>query len=527
MNIKKNIILNPEFTNIDSNGVKNFFWPLKNSEINNFKNKFLIFLENYMRSKRDMDFLIMHIPYIRRDITNFYIAKKFSFFLSKNKIAKKKTYNELVDKIIFKKKFNLPKDIDIILNGLRKRKRIFTKLKKIKNFFYTSNLSYIEKEKINKNHTITFSNNYLIDLQSKYLKKRINLRTSHFQDWFPSGKIKINKDNIKNKEKKLKKLILDTIKYLNNYGLNLNKNEKKYISDLFVQWFSLTDFFIKELEKSKKFLPKKMWIGTSGVFYHRIFSYLVRKSGGIIYGFDHGMSTGCVKQNAKNILELAHIDFFYTFSKYMKLAIKRNFIKNFVNKDFKKNNILSVNTKHVKFYKKKNTLIKKDNVLYVPRVFTDHNIFVGDTYLYPDIMYYDWQIKLFNSLNSLNYKINIKPHPVSRPKFPKTLLNFHKFKLFKDPFMEVIKKFDLLIFDCIQNTAFLEAMRTDTPMVFLNIKEYEIVKDVKDSIKKRCGYVDCKIKNNRVNINRNLLAAAIGNSENLRKDKSFYNFYYQ
>ena len=94
MNIKKNIILNPEFTNIDSNGVKNFFWPLKNSEINNFKNKFLIFLENYMRSKRDMDFLIMHIPYIRRDITNFYIAKKFSFFLSKNKIAKKKTYNE-------------------------------------------------------------------------------------------------------------------------------------------------------------------------------------------------------------------------------------------------------------------------------------------------------------------------------------------------------------------------------------------------------------------------------------------------
>ena len=142
-------------------------------------------------------------------------------------------------------------------------------------------------------------------------------------------------------------------------------------------------------------------------------------------------------------------------------------------------------------------------------------------------MYYDWQIKLFNSLNSLNYKINIKPHPVSRPKFPKTLLNFHKFKLFKAPFMEVIKKFDLLIFDCIQNTAFLEAMRTDTPMVFLNIKEYEIVKDVKDSIKKRCGYVDCKIKNNRVNINRNLLAAAIGNSENLRKDKSFYNFYYQ
>ena len=522
----RNFSLDPENMEIKPDGIKNFFWPLKAYEIDNFKNKLLSTLENCIDGRKDMDIIKMHIPMIRKDITNFFIAKKFSNSYLKLTNHKKKTFNTLIDEIIFEKKISLSREINIILKGLKKKNIVLNKLKKIRSLFFKAKLSYIEKKRINKTHIITFSNNYLIYKKSKYLNKKYQVRTSNFQDWIPSGSISI-KENLK-KKKKLYYLVETVIYFLEKHNLKLNKTEKNHIEDIFYYWFALTEFFLSKLEKSRKYLPKKIWIGSAGIFYNRIFAYLVKKSGGIVYGFDHGMSTGCINTNAKNILELSNVDYFYTFTNFMKSAIRNNFVRNKINKNFNKKNILKISTKSSMFFKKK---ISRDDrrILYVPRMFTDINVFMGDTYLYPDIIYCDWQIRLINYLILLDYKINIKSHPGSKKKFPKSLSNLKSIKIIKKSFNfnKLKKDYNLLIFDCIQNTAFIESIQTDIPKVFINTNEYQIKSIVKSSIKKRCGYVDCYINKNRIKIKKNLLADAIKKSAALRQDKTFYNYYFK
>jgi len=395
----------------------------------------------------------------------------------------------------------------------------------------SKNLSYIDKKKIKQNHVITFSNNLLIKRESMNPNNKFEVKTSNFQDWFPSGPIKIEiEKKYADKKEILNHLIELTIEYIKEKGLKINKKEKEYILELFFYWIGATDFLLNELKKNKRYLPKKAWIGTAGNIYNRIFAHLVRNLGGEVSGFDHGMGSGCLNQSSQFqsqfIIEFPNVDYFYTFSPYMKEVLKNNFKKNLLNKKFKKKNILNVGTNPLNFIEKKSYLNNK-KILYVPRSYTGKEFIKGLCNYYSDIIYVDWQIRLFNLLNLLKYEINIKPHPTSHSKFPKNLSNFYNVKFFNGPFKKVIKKFDLLIFDTIQSSAFFEAIQTDIPIVLLNTKEVDLKSEIKEPVQKRCGYVDCYTHNERIKINKDQLSAAIKSSFNLNKDKIFHNCYFK
>ena len=144
---------------ISKDGVKNFFWPVKFNEINDFKNVLLKKLILNLKNETNVDVVKMSILYIARDITNFFIAKKFLKHFMKLETNLYKTGNNLIDDILLREKISLPANISIILKGLKKKKLIFTKLKKIKSFFLSKNLSYIDKKKIKQNHVNTYSKN--------------------------------------------------------------------------------------------------------------------------------------------------------------------------------------------------------------------------------------------------------------------------------------------------------------------------------------------------------------------------------
>ena len=147
--------------------------------------------------------------------------------------------------------------------------------------------------------------------------------------------------------------------------------------------------------------------------------------------------------------------------------------------------------------------------------------------LYSDIIYVDWQVRLFDLLSSLNYDIHVKPHPGSHSKFPHNLKNFFDIKFCNNSIEEEIKSVDLLIFDCLQTSAFLTAIKTNIPIIFLNIKEIDIKKIAISFIKKRCGYADCYLdKNNKIKINQKNISKAVDESLNLTQNKSFYNYYF-
>ena len=469
----------------------------------------------------------MSILFIAIDITNFFIAKKFLKHFMKLETNLYKTGNNLIDDILLREKISLPTGILIILKGLKKKKLIFSKLKKIKSFFLSKNLSYIDKKKIKQNHVITFSNNLLIKRESMNPNNKFEVKTSNFQDWFPSGPIKIEiEKKYADKKEILNHLIELTIEYIKEKGLKINKKEKEYILELFFYWIGATDFLLNELKKNKRYLPKKAWIGTGGNIYNRVFAHLVRNLGGEVSGFDHGMGSYCLKQFSQFILEFPNVDYFYTFSPDIKKVLKNNFKKNLLYKKFKKKNILNVDTNPLNFFEKKSYLNNK-KILYVPRIYTGREFVLDFTNYYSDITYVDWQIRLFNLLNLLKYEINIKPHPTSHSKFPKNLSNFYNVKFFNGPFRKVIKKFDLLIFDTIQTSAFFEAIQTDIPIVLLNTKESDLKSEIKELIQKRCGYVDCYRLNERIKIKKDHLSAVIKSSFNLNKDRTFLQLLFQ
>ena len=145
----KKIFLYPEKMDIDENGVKNFFWPIKLGYVRNFQLDLLKELELFSKKeKKDVkDIIFLNLPFILRNITILFTAKNFANKYLELKYLKNKTENNLIDEIIFNKKISLPKEVKIILKGLKKRMVIISILKKIKSTFFASNLSYINKKK--------------------------------------------------------------------------------------------------------------------------------------------------------------------------------------------------------------------------------------------------------------------------------------------------------------------------------------------------------------------------------------------
>ena len=98
---------------------------------------------------------------------------------------------------------------------------------------------------------VTFSNNLLIKRESMNPNNKFEVKTSNFQDWFPSGPIKIEiEKKYADKKEILNHLIELTIEYIKEKGLKINKKEKKYILELFFYWIGATDFLLNELKKN-------------------------------------------------------------------------------------------------------------------------------------------------------------------------------------------------------------------------------------------------------------------------------------
>jgi len=527
----KEILLYPEKMDIDRNGVKNFFWPITLNCERKFKIDLLKELELFSKKekKHAKDIIFLIFLHILNSIPSLFKAKKFANKYLELKYPKKKTGSNLIDGIIFNKKISLLGEVKGILGGLKKRSLIISIIKKIKNIFFTSNLSYINKTKIKNHHIVTFSNNFLIKKQSTHLPSGEQVRVSNFQDWFSCKAINLNNKKILTKKTldRLNKLVL---KLMQKNNLFLSDNEKNCIFDLLSNLFFMAEFLLNELNKNKEFLPQKLWIGTAGNFYSRVFALLVKQVGGKVYGFDHGISSVWNNQISQNIIEFSMVDYFYTYTFYTKKELRKCFKKNFFSKTFKKENILSVAKNNLNFYEKiknknKNQNIKK--VLYIPRIYCGDRTLSNFESLYSDIIYVDWQVRLFDLLSSLNYDIHVKPHPGSHSKFPHNLKNFFDIKFCNNSIEEEIKSVDLLIFDCLQTSAFLIAIKTNIPIIFLNIKEIDIKKIAISSIKKRCGYVDCYLdKNNKIKINQKNISKAVDESLNLTQNKSFYNYYF-
>ena len=511
---------------INKKGVANFFWPISKKEVEEFRDNILLKSINFLKKnkKKDIENIKLNIFSVIKTLINIYIAKKYIFELKKKGYKNFYTGNLTIDSIAFKKRIQDPHDLKVITNGLKKKKITFigSKLKK----FIFNEINYIKKEKINKNkHVITFSNNFLIKEKSKNIKKE-ELYLSSLQDWLGAKKIIFNNLNFKNSL--IEDLSILFFKIFKEEKITLDIKEKKYIKILIKKWFLCTKKLIHQFEKNKNFLPKKIWVGSSGIFYNRVFAHVVKKNGGIVYGFDHGVP-GLKKSFNQILNEFNYVDFFYTFNKKTHESLLNNFNKKFLIEPFFKKNILYIKNKHLKSSKEKIfTSKKKKKILYIPRMYIGERFFMQWDVLFPDPVYIDFQIRLINDLYNLNYDISVKPHPGNHIKMSFKLEKLFNVKFCYGNIKKVIKNFDLVIIDTFQTTAFYEVVNTNLPILLINNSEMELLNDKKKIIISRCGYLNASQNSkNKLVYNSSLLEKEIKSSYQKKDNNSLYNFFYK
>ena len=101
------------------------------------------------------------------------------------------------------------------------------------------------------------------------------------------------------------------------FGINLLNNEKQYVLKLFNNSFKLNSTYYKNLLNNKKYLPQKVWLGSTGNLFSRIFSLAVKNNNGIVYGFDHGSGSGIKDSKTQHVVEFNYINKFFTFNKQL------------------------------------------------------------------------------------------------------------------------------------------------------------------------------------------------------------------
>jgi len=176
--------------------IDNFNWPVQRQDIKRFAdditNKTILFIKKNKQLQNELDFISINYRFIINDIINVYVAKKF---LSYKKEAKCFFDSKLIDEIRLHKQISLSHTICRVLKGLKKKNYIFFFLSRIKKFLFDK-IKYIKKENIDSNyHIITFSNNELIKRKANFLRRN-QVKLSYFQDWFPSGELKLKDINL-------------------------------------------------------------------------------------------------------------------------------------------------------------------------------------------------------------------------------------------------------------------------------------------------------------------------------------------
>ena len=76
--------------------------------------------------------------------------------------------------------------------------------------------------------------------------------------------------------------------------------------------------------------------------------------------------------------------------------------------------------------------------------------------------------------------------------------------------LNAYKKADILLFDSVETSAFNESLKTNIPILLININERNLDQNFISILKKRCGYISTNIdKKNRLILNSDLINLGI------------------
>ena len=526
----------------DTDGVKNFFWPIKIHSINSFRDDILDALLPILKGNKNLDKhdkvktpLNILFKWFINDILNIYKSCEI-----KNRFQEKKINLLIPDRFdVLKKIFQNERPSTIFEKIHKGPIEKFPKLKfmkKIFRFFQINSLKDILNNKKELDTVVFYYQSFL--RKNLYGNGEINF-FGHFSDYF--------KDNLKeydfNNENKFPKSIRlkakEITKILEKIFLKHNIIFDENLRNYFIEWILECFYFVNFHREKIKNLPKKIYIGSSSSeVWGKMLCNFVLNSGGEVLNFEHGRGDILHDFLPKCFTDLDEISEFITLNdKHSEInsnRLKKN--SKFILGDkeikisFPKKKIYDPfqleNHKYIKKYNNKDSKLK---IMYVSTCYLGYCGRLRSTL--PDIVYFDFQIRLISFLKKMNFEIICQPHPGGYTKIKKDF--FKKLKVINTTkiYDQAIKDydFDLFITDHVASTTMVNMLLSNKLTILMSFGTPVISEDIENDLNKSTHIINVEFdENNRAVFDEEKLKKIFQNfklNKETKIDKPIKKFY--
>lgn len=467
-----------------------FYWPLKYSSFIEIGRQFN---ESYFDLVNSSDNETKNILIcIYGCLCNEFSAVVCNLYIlnSRKEINFKKLFHNDKSRIFknFKnEEYNFPSIVNTLKYGLSpnfiKEKLHAFRFKFFKDFPNTASLKSLDLQ----NDIVCIHTGGLI--KTNYESRKKNIFYVPLTEWFQP--IKENYFFIS-----LKKLIIlgqnvenIIIQILNKHKL-INNHVNKYFRKLINELLFNTNKYIGDILE-KKIFAKELWTGSGGAITTRILRLTCMLNKGYVVGHDHSHGQGSFINLINTLLELPFLNEFVTRTNRQKMSIKKEMLNSFLKFKNLKIKVLYenkiINLKNVR----KNYSNKK--ILFVSSLY---NIDFSSLDPLPFIpLMLDFELRLFKLLKKKGFHPIYKPHPENKVDV-KEIFEQNGYKVSTSRFEEIFEDMGSIIFGVSNQTSFFNAMKTDIPIIIIDLGFKKWDDYALRMLKKRVGYVPTFFDNN-------------------------------
>jgi len=282
---------------------------------------------------------------------------------------------------------------------------------------------------------------------------------------------------------------------------------------------------LTHLRRRPKRLPRRLWTGSGGYFYHRILHTAVREAGGVSESHDHGSGLGIFDMVDPNMTEFVTPDRFVTFSAAMAEGYRRQ-----QRPDMQLGarwpevvpagvTIRRVGTVAAPVGQGRRLLFlanqyRRDQIPFTPIEF--------------DMVAIDWQARLFSHFAARGWDVHYRPHPDGDTGAAGPLSRLPGVTIDRLPFDQSVAAANVIVYDYLHSTALVDGLRSGASLIYVDFGHCPLWTDAQGLLERRMrvvrGHYD---SDNRCQVDWASLDTALEEAPGLVGDATFLQSYWQ
>lgn len=271
----------------------------------------------------------------------------------------------------------------------------------------------------------------------------------------------------------------------------------EWLFEYFQNWFAgavnFVSYHLEKLERKRAELPKRFWSGAvRSTVWLSMFSHAVRENRGWVVVHDHGTDNSHFDQSFIHFAAYAGCDEYYAPNRKSAEIKKRELNPAYFfsgkpplitcpDDDLGMIYLAGVSPRKIRSEMK----IKK--LMYVPTAYK------GDRgSLRPflsDLVYLDWQARLFGFLETLNLEVVHQPHPEGQTRPPEDFAESFGFMTHRGRFEKCEEVVDAYVLDFIASSTTAPILKSNKPVIFVDLGFPALFPEARTLLERRCWYI--------------------------------------